>query len=114
MMNATMTRMNVFQPLLDNEELLKHQYEVLAGRLPEKLDEMVIIVNSRNELTDYTLYTLGLKDQSELAGQFEQMQAGNAIESEAMEFTYDELMNLRFRLPLNTDFMKSGATTGST
>ena len=104
MMTESARRMNVFQPLLNNEELLRHQYDVLAGRFPEAMDEMVIIVNSRNELTDYTLYTLGLKDQSELAGQFEQMQAGNAIESEAMEFTYDELLNLRFRMPLNTAF----------
>ncbi len=103
-MSESTRRMNVFEPMLDNPELLRHQYEVLTGRLPEAMDEVVIIVNSRNELTDYTLYTLGLKDQSELAGQFEQLQEGNAIESEAMEFTYDELMSLRFRLVVNTDF----------
>ena len=110
MMNATMTRMNAFQPLLDNDELLKAQYQVLAGRMPEKLDEVVIIVNSRNELSDYALYTLGLKDQSELKGQFEALMNGEPIESEDMEFSYDELMALRFRLLLNTDYYsKEGA-----
>ena len=104
MMNATMTRMNAFQPLLNNEELLKAQYQVLAGRMPEKLDEVVVIVNSRNELSDYVLYTLGLKDQSELKGMFESLMNGEAIESKDMEFTYDELMNLHFRLLLNTDY----------
>ena len=104
MMNATMTRMNAFQPLLDNDELLKAQYQVLAGRMPEKLDEVVIIVNSRDELSDYVLYTLGLKDQGELKGMFEALMNGEAIESEDLEFTYDELMNLRFRLLLNTDY----------
>ncbi len=103
-MNESARRMNVFSPLLDNEELLEHQYDVLAGRFPEAMDEVVVIVNSQNELTDYTLYTLGLKDQSELAGQFEQLQEGSAIESEAMEFTYDDLLDLSFRLVLNTDF----------
>ena len=110
MMNATMTRMNAFQPLLNNEELLKAQYQVLAGRMPEKLDEVVVIVNSRNELSDYVLYTLGLKDQSELKGMFESLMNGEPIESEDMEFTYDELMNLHFRLLLNTDYYsKEGA-----
>ena len=110
MMNATMTRMNAFQPLLNNEELLKSQYKVLAGRMPEKLDEVVIIVNSRNELSDYALYTLGLKDQSELKGMFEALMNGEPIESEDMEFTYEELMNLRFHLLLNTDYYsKEGA-----
>ena len=104
MMNATMTRMNAFQPLLNNEELLRAQYKVLAGRMPEKLDEVVIIVNSRNELSDYVLYTLGLKDQSELKSQFEALMNGEAIESVDMEFSYEELMNLRFRLLLNTDY----------
>ena len=104
MMNATMTRMNAFQPLLNNEELLKAQYQVLAGRMPEKLDEVVVIVNSRNELSDYALYTLGLKDQSELKGMFESLMNGEAIESEDLEFTYDELMNLHFHLLLNTDY----------
>ena len=104
MMNATMSRMNAFQPLLDNENLLKSQYKVLAGRMPEKLDEVVIIVNSRDELSDYALYTLGLKDQSELKGMFEALMNGEPIESEDMEFTYDELLDLRFRLLLNTDY----------
>ncbi len=110
MMNSSMRRMNAFEALLDNPELLRAQYTVLAGRMPEKLDEMVIIVNSRSELSDYTLYTLGLKDQSELKGQFEALMNGEPIESEDMEFTYEELMNLRFRLLLNTDmFRKDGA-----
>ncbi len=104
LMTESSRRMNVFQPLLDNGELLRHQYDVLAGRFPEKMDEVVIIVNSRNELSDYTLYTLGLKDQSELAAQFEQLKEGNPIESEAVEYTYDELLNLRFRLAMNPVF----------
>ena len=106
MMNASMRRMNVFDTLLDNPELLKTQYDVLAGRMPEKMDEVVLIVNSRNELSDYTLYSLGLKDQAELRGQFNELMQGNAIESEEKEYTYDELMAMRFRLMVNTDYFE--------
>ena len=105
-MDESTRRMNAFQALLDNETLLRNQYEVLCGRFPEKMDEVVIIVNSRNELTDYTLYTLGLKDQSELKDLFTELMQGHAIESEDMEFTYDELMGLRFRLMVNTDYFE--------
>ena len=52
MMNTTMRRMNVFNALLDNEDLLKSQYTVLAGRLPQAMDEAVVILNTRNELSD--------------------------------------------------------------
>ena len=110
MMNTTARRMNVFVPLLDNDELLKSQYAVLAGRLPEAMDEVVIMLNSRNELSDYTLYSIGLRDQSELKEQFEQLMRGVPIETEDLEFTYDELLDMRFRMLLNTDvFTKTGS-----
>ena len=109
MMNTTARRMNVFTPLLNNDELLKSQYTVLAGRLPEAMDEVVIMLNSRNELSDYTLYSIGLRDQSELKEQFEQLMRGVPIETEELEFSYDELLKMRFRMLLNTDvFTKSG------
>ena len=104
MMDTSMRRMNVFNALLDNQELLKAQYEVLAGRMPEAMDEVVVILNSRNELSDYALYTLGLKDQSVLQDQFRDLMQGKGIESESLEFSFEELMNLRFRLMINTDY----------
>ena len=104
MMNSSLRQMDVFEALLDNPELLSSQYTVLAGRMPQQMDEVVIIVNSRNELSDYTLYSLGLKDQGELKGQFEELMKGNPIESVDMEFTYDELLSLRFKLLVNTAY----------
>ena len=106
MMNMSMRRMNIFNVLMDNPQLLASQYDVLAGRMPESIEETVLIVNSRNELTDYTLYTLGIKDQSELKDQFDQLMLGREIQSEEMEFTYEELLNLRFYLMLNTDYFE--------
>ncbi len=108
MMDTFMRRMSVFEPLLDNPELMKSQYEVLSGRLPEKMDEVVLILNSRNELSDYILYSLGLKDQSELEGQFAALMQGQEIASKEMEFSYEELMNMRFRmLPGTAQYEKS-------
>ena len=103
MMNTTARRMDVFTPLLDNDELLRSQYAVLAGRMPQAMDEVVIILNGRNELSDYTLYSLGLRDQGELKEQFDQLMHGVAIEAEDLEFSYEELMGMRFKLLLNTD-----------
>ena len=102
-MNTTAHRMDVFQPMLDNDELLRSQYAVLTGRMPEKMDEVVVILNSRNELSDYTLYSLGIRDQSVLKDQFDQLMHGVAVESVDLEFSYEELMGMRFKLLLNTD-----------
>ena len=110
MMDTFMRSLDVFVPLLDNEELMASQYEMLQGRMPEKMDEMVLILNSRNELSDYTLYTLGLKDQGELRDAMSTMMQGKAIRSEEMEFSYDELMQMTFRmLPGTALYEKSGS-----
>ena len=103
MMSSTSRQLNVFQPLLDNDELLRSQYAVLTGRMPQAMDEVVIILNDRNELSDYTLYSLGIRDQSELKEQFDQLMHGVAFETEDLEFTYEDLMGMRFKLLLNTD-----------
>ncbi len=103
MMNSTARQLNVFTPLLDNDELLRSQYAVMTGRYPEAMDEVVIILNGRNELSDYTLYSLGIRDQGELKEQFDQLMHGVALETEELEFTYEDLMGMRFRLLVNTD-----------
>ena len=102
-MSSTARQLNVFSPLLDNDELLRSQYAVLTGRMPKAMDEVVIILNDRNELSDYTLYSLGIRDQSELKEQFDQLMHGVAFETEDLEFSYEDLMGMRFRLLLNTD-----------
>ncbi len=103
-MSASMKRMDAFQPLIDNDEMMNSQFDLIAGRLPEQYDEAVLIVNERNELSDYTLYTLGLRDQSELKGQMAKLMAGEEIHTENISFTYDEMLNLSFRLMVNTDY----------
>ena len=103
-MSASMRQMDAFQPLIDNEEMLKSQYDVLAGRFPRDFDEVVVIINSRNEISDFTLYSLGLRDQSEIDGMMGKLLQGETIELEAVSFSYDEILDLEFYLMSNTDF----------
>lgn len=103
--SSSMMNEDVFEELLDNKELLKKQYDVVAGRMPENYDEVVLILNKNNEISDYTLYALGIMDQEELTRNFEALMKGEeVIPSEDQTYTYDELLNLKFRLILNTDY----------
>ena len=104
MYSQTFDRMDVFEELLNNEELLDQQFDVLAGRMPKEKDELVVIVNKHNEISDYTLYALGLKDQSEVRTLTEQMMRGETLEMPQTSYTYDELLGLRYRLLLPTDY----------
>ena len=54
--SSSMSSYDAFRELLSTD-MLKTEYEVLAGRLPEAYNEVVVLVTDRNELSDVTLYT---------------------------------------------------------
>ena len=102
---SSMSNTDVWQEMLDNEELLHSQYDVVAGTWPQAYNEVVLIVNDNNEISDYTLYTLGLKDQKDLEEDWKAIENGEEIEEdEQTSYTYDELLNLSFKLILNSDY----------
>ena len=97
----------IWQELLDNENLIKSQYDVLEGRLPEKYNEVVLVVNEDNTISDFALYSLGLRDQKELTNILTKIQDGEEIEKkESVSYTYRELLELEFKLILNTDYFE--------
>ena len=104
---TSMSNTDVWEEMLDNEELLHSQYDLVAGNWPTNYNEVVLIVNENNEISDYTLYALGLKDQKELEEKWNKVQNGETVEeSETTSYTYDELLNLSFKLILNSDYYK--------
>ena len=102
---TSMSNTDVWEEMLDNEELLHSQYDLVAGNWPTNYNEVVLIVNENNEISDYTLYALGLKDQKELEEKWNKVQNGETVEeSESTSYTYDELLDLSFKLVLNSDY----------
>ena len=107
MENMMFAETDVWQELLDNQELLEAQYDVLAGKWPENYNEVVLIVDENNEIYDYTLYALGILNQDELEDKYKKIQDGEEVaDEETKEYTYDELLNTKFKLLLNTDYFK--------
>ena len=96
---------DVWTKMLDNEELLHTQYDLLAGQWPKNYNEVVLIVDGNNRINDYVLYSLGIKDQNELEDMMEKLQNGETVEEpENTTYTYDELLDLSFKIILNTDY----------
>lgn len=106
MMKGYTNQYNMFRELINNKSLLKSQYDLVAGTWPSKYNEVVLIVNERNEVSDYTLYTLGLKDRKEIKDLFKNMLSGNKFKTEDITFEYKDILNLKFKLVLNTDYYK--------
>ena len=99
------TQPNAWTEMLDNEELLKTQYDLLDGKWPDKFNEVVLIVGKNNEVTDYTLYSLGLKDQKELEKRMKDIVDGKVIEeAETTSYTFEEILNLSYKLILSSDY----------
>jgi putative ABC transport system permease protein len=96
--NMMMQNSNIWGEMIDNPELLRTQYDVLAGRWPENYDEILVCVTEDNEITDYGLYCLGLKDPDELTEVVAKIVAGEKVESTPLEFTYDEILALTYKL----------------
>ena len=99
-----MSNYDVFYEMLDNDELNKQQYDLVDGHWPEKYNEMVLIVDKNNQVSDYTLYSLGILDQSYLKEQFNNMTTGKEVHFEEHSYTTEEILNLSFKLVFNTDF----------
>ena len=102
--SSYMSNYDVFFEMLDNEELNKQQYDLVDGHWPENYNEMVLVVDKNNQVSDYTLYSLGILDQEELAKQFNSMTTGGEVSFEEHSYTTEEILNLSFKLVLNTDY----------
>lgn len=104
-MNMMGNSMLVFSELSNNKTLIESQYDLVAGKMPEKYNEVVLIVDKNNELVDYALYALGIKNQTELMQMMQEIMQGKEVEeSKQTKYLYDELMNTELKLLLNSDF----------
>ena len=93
---------DLFHEMLDNRAMLESQYDVLQGRWPEKYDELIVVLSDPHQITDYMAYTLGMKDPAELNELISTVMRGETLDPDAlsqpMEWTYDDLMALKFRM----------------
>ena len=106
--SSMMTNLNVWSQLTANTELLDTQYQVLDGRLPRNWNEVVLIVDDNNRITDFTLYSLGLLDVEELRKAFADTMAGKepSIDTTVKEYSYGDFIGLQFKLLPSSDYYK--------
>ena len=105
---------SVWNQLLGNQQVLDEQYDVLAGHWPENFNEVVLVADKNNEVDDYTLYSLGLKDPEEVRTLFKKMMIGESYETEKdTSYTFDEILDTEFKLVMPTDMYKYNDVTGT-
>ena len=97
---TSMYNMNVFFELTGANNQRHGNYELLAGHMPQKYDELLLVVGEDDDISDTTLYTLGLRDQSEVQQLFMTLLTGSTVQTETISYSYDDLLNLTFTLVL--------------
>ncbi len=95
----------VFTELLDNEEVLNSKYKIIEGRLPQEYNEVVIIVGKDNIIKDSYLYAMDIKDRRELKDSIISDKDKDK-EKERETYTFEDFLNLSYKLVLNTDYYK--------
>ena len=99
---------STYSQMIDDKEAIKNSYDILAGRLPENYDEMMIVLSQPNTISDFLVYSLGLRDTDELSTIVTKVMNGETanINNEPLTLSYEDLMNTKLKLILETDAYK--------
>lgn len=103
------TTSEVWTEMIDNQKLLTSQYDLLAGEWPNHYDEVVLVLDENNEISDMTLYALGLKDSKEIERMRKKLENGKDLSQtdySKESYSYDDILKTTFKLVLNTDYYK--------
>lgn len=87
---------------------LRNNTEILAGRYPEKYNELVVILNNRHQISELLTYSLGFHDSQELNKIISKIMSGEKVEikNEPLELDYQDLLNVDLRLMPATKLYK--------
>ena len=99
-MMSSMMNTSVFYQLPESNELYNSQYEVKAGRWPEKYNECVAVLGADGTITDYALYALGLRDSAELDKMIQQFAQNQNVDvpTDFKTYRYSDFIGIQFKL----------------
>ena len=119
MMEMSTSQIVVWQEMLSGEDgelynsLLETQYDLLYGSWPKNYDEVILIVDKNNEVSDLVLYALGLKSADEMMNVMTAYMSGKEVEDNSQRsWNYSEVCNQKFRLISPADCWQKDPDTG--
>ena len=112
-MSSTGQGYDVWSQLLSKDSAVKRDWQLVDGRMPKAWNEVVVALDEHGRISDYTLYALGVLDQSELKGMMRNVLSGKKVEAtKETSYSYDDLMKLAFKLvPESAKYQKQADGT---
>ena len=96
-MKGYLHNIDYWSELSSDTNMLESQYDVLEGRLPTDKSEIVLIADENNEISDLLLYSLRIKDPSELND------AKKLDELGSQTYQYSDFIGKTFKAVVNTN-----------
>ena len=97
---------SAYSQMINDKDAINNSYDILAGRLPEKYNEMMIVLSEPNTISDLLIYSLGFRDPEELSSIVSKIMNGEKVDinNEPLTLSYEDLMNkeLKLIMPANT------------
>lgn len=105
-MMSSMMSTDVFFEMPENEELYEGQYDIKAGRWPENSNECVLVLTQGGAISDFMLYTLGLRDPLELDEMVSQFlnEEDITVPEDMGSYDYDDIIGITFKLVNSADY----------
>ena len=106
---------SIFNEMIDNRDLLSQQYDVMAGRWASAPDEAVLVLNRNGGVSDYTLYSIGVLDPSELDSMVNATMTASGdvdVPQNDVTFTYEDALNKSFKVLSPCETYRANAETG--
>ncbi len=113
MMSSYSYQNDVWQEMIGNQTLIESQYEMLSGKWPEAWNEVILIVDENNEISDIALYSMGLKDLNEVSGLMNKIIRGEEIEKQSNTYSYGEILELEYRIIPESSYYRYDETSGT-
>lgn len=105
-MMSTMMSTDVFYEMPEDTDLFEGQYDVKAGHWPTNYNECVIVLTSSGSISDFMLYTLGLRDSVELDEMIKQFIEEENVDTpdDIGSYKYDDFLGIKFKLVNAADY----------
>jgi len=100
----TKNSVTVFKELINNDDLLKGQYDLVYGKMPTKYNELVLIVDENYNIPATLMYNLDIEDREEVKDIVDKSLKKEAVKLDTFNYNYNELVGHKFKLLLNTDY----------
>ena len=108
---SSFSNTDMWSQMIDNQDLLNSQYDLVAGSWPDNYNEVVVVADKNHQITDVSLYALGIRNSSELNNIM--INLNKQLDDKVSSYIYEDLLNLRFKVVIRSAYYRYDEASGA-